>query len=260
MTDIDELATDLRDEQDALDEVVATLPDDRWQTQSPSPGWTVADQIGHLSYFDAAAILACEDPENFRSEAALLRAAADIDALTLGRGMAPTERLGAWRANRDRLFVVASGLDETTRIPWYGPSMGAKSFVTARLMECWAHGQDVCDAVGADHRATDRLRHVAQLGYRTRAWSYVNRGLEVPEVPVQVDLVAPSGETWRFGTHDGAESIRGPAVDFCLVVTQRRHVDETALVVAGESAREWMEIAQAFAGGPTNARPRGEDE
>jgi uncharacterized protein (TIGR03084 family) len=260
MTDIDQLATELRDEQNALDEVVVTLSDDQWQTQSPSPGWTVADQIGHLTYFDAAAVLACEDRERFRSEAAVLRASADIDALTLGRGLAPTERLRTWRGNRARLFVVSSGLDETTRIPWYGPSMGAKSFVTARLMECWAHGQDVCDAVGADHRATDRLRHVAQLGYRTRSWSYVNRGLDVPEVPVQVELVAPSGETWLFGPSDGAETIRGPAVDFCLVVTQRRHLDETSLVVDGESAREWMGIAQTFAGGPTNVRRRGEDE
>jgi len=260
MTDIEELAIDLRDEQDALDDVVATLSDDQWETPSPSPGWTVADQIGHLSYFDAAAVLACEDPERFRSEAAELRAAANIDALTLGRGIAPAERLGIWRTNRNRLFTVSSGLDEETRIPWYGPSMGAKSFITARLMECWAHGQDVCDALGVDHAATDRLRHVAQLGFRTRTWSYVNRGLEAPEVPVEIHLVSPSGETWRFGSAEGNEQIQGTAVDFCLVVTQRRHVDESGLVINGQSAREWMEIAQAFAGGPTNIRRRGEDE
>jgi len=260
LTHIEELATDLREEQDALDDVVTSLTDDQWQTPSPSPGWTVADQIGHLSYFDAAAVLACEDPERFRSEAAGLRAATDIDALTLRRGMAPEERLATWRANRDQLFAVSSSLDDATRIPWYGPSMGAKSFITARLMECWAHGQDVCDAVGVDHVASDRLRHVAQLGFRTRTWSYVNRRLEVPDAPVRVELLAPSGESWRFGPGDGAEEIRGTAVDFCLVVTQRRHIDETDLVVDGRAAREWMEMAQAFAGGPTNARRRGEDE
>ena len=32
--------------------------------------------------------------------------------------------------------------------PWYGPSMSARSFVTARLMETWAHGMDVADALG----------------------------------------------------------------------------------------------------------------
>lgn len=260
MTDIEELATELRDEQDALDGVVTRLTDDQWQTPTPSPGWTVADQIGHLSYFDAAAVLACEDPERFRSGAAELGAATNIDALTLGRGMAPEERLATWRANRDRLFTVSSSLDEGIRIPWYGPAMGAKSFITARLMECWAHGQDVCDGVGVDHVASDRLRHVAQLGFRTRTWSYVNRGLEVPDVPVRVELLAPSRETWRFGPGDGAEEIRGTAVDFCLVVTQRRHIDDTDLIVDGSAAREWMEMAQAFAGGPTSVRRRGGDE
>ncbi len=259
MTDIDELANDLRDEQDALDDVVAQLSDERWQMPSPSPGWTVADQIGHLSYFDAAAVLACEDPGRFRSEVAELRAAEDLDALTLGRGLDAKERLGIWRANRDRLFATASRLDEQDRVPWYGPSMGAKSFITARLMECWAHGQDVCDAIAVEHVATDRLRHVAELGFRTRAWSYVNRGLTVPDVPVRVELVAPSRDAWPFGPSEATERIQGAAVDFCLVVTQRRHVDDTDLVIDGLSAREWMEIAQAFAGGPTNPRRQGED-
>jgi uncharacterized protein (TIGR03084 family) len=260
MTDIDELATDLRDEQAALDDVVSPLSNQQWETPTLSPGWTVADQIGHLSYFDAAAVLACQDADRFRSEAAELRAAPDIDALTLRRGVEAVERLRIWRVNRDRLFAVSSELDETARIPWYGPSMGAKSFITARLMECWAHGQDVCDALAVAHAATDRLRHVAQLGFRTRAWSYVNRGLEVPEVAVRVEVEAPSGAIWTFGPGEAIEEIRGTAVDFCLVVTQRRHIDDTNLVVDGPSAREWMEMAQAFAGGPTTATRRGEDE
>ena len=40
----------------------------------------------------------------------------------------------------------------------------------------------------------------------------------------------------------------GTALDFCLVVTQRRHVDDTALQVTGGTARGWLTIAQAFAG------------
>jgi uncharacterized protein (TIGR03084 family) len=69
---------------------------------------------------------------------------------------------------------------------------------------------------------------------------------------VRVELAAPSGAVWAWGDADSSERITGPAEDFCLVVTQRRHVDDTALVVEGTVAREWMEIAQAFAGGATN--------
>ncbi len=157
----------------------------------------------------------------------------------------------------DARAAAASTFDNDTRIAWYGPSMGSKSFLTARLMEAWAHGQDIVDAVGADRIATDRLRHIAQLGFITRGWTYMNRGLEVPSTPVRVELTSPSRETWSFGPDDAPESIVGPALDFCLVTTQRRHVDDTDLVVTGDSAREWMEKAQLFAGPPSDGpRPR----
>jgi uncharacterized protein (TIGR03084 family) len=130
--------------------------------------------------------------------------------------------------------------------------MSAKSFLTARLMETWAHGQDVVDAVGAARAPTDRLRHIAQLGVITRRWSYANRGLAVREEEVRVELAGPSGTTWTWGQDDAAASIVGAAEDFCLVVTQRRHVDDTMLVVRGDAARDWMLKAQAFAGPPTD--------
>ena len=130
--------------------------------------------------------------------------------------------------------------------------MGALSFLTARLMETWAHGQDVVDAVGGERAATDRLRHIAQLGVITRNWTYRNRGLDDPEGDVRVELAAPSGDTWRWNEDGDAGAISGSAEDFCLVVTQRRHVDDTALSVTGAAARDWMEKAQAFAGGATD--------
>jgi uncharacterized protein (TIGR03084 family) len=256
MTDVHELAADLRAEQEALDAIVADLTDEQWGLSTPAAGWTVADQIGHLTYFDGAAATAVTDPDAFTASFQELVASPDGgDSLTLGRHRSPAELLAAWRANRQRLAEVAATLTDGQRIGWYGPSMGAKSFLTARLMECWAHGQDIADAVGQTRAPTDRLRHIAQLGFITRGWSYVNRGLEVPAGDVRVELASPSGEVWTFGPEGAAEVVTGPAEDFCLVVTQRRHVDDTALVVTGTVARDWMERAQAFAGGPTDGRP-----
>ncbi len=259
--DVSDVLDDLLAEQQALDDVVAALTRDQWALATPSPGWTIADQIGHLTYFDGNAALAIEDPAAFQdSMTALLGSGAtseSADDFTLSgyRVMAPDELLGAWRSNRAALAATGATLANDTRVAWYGPSMGAKSFLTARLMEAWAHGQDIVDTVGATRPATDRLRHIAQLGYITRGWTYMNRGLDVPSTPVRVALTSPSGETWSFGPDDAAESIVGPAEDFCLVTTQRRHVDDTALVVTGSSARDWMEKAQLFAGpasdGPT---------
>jgi uncharacterized protein (TIGR03084 family) len=257
------LTADLRAEHDALDAVVGGLTAEQWRLPTPSPGWAVADQIAHLTFFDGTAVTAITEPERFASETAELIAGfgegADMDELTIGpmRTLPPADLLARWRTGREQLLDAAAHLDDGDRVPWYGPSMGARSFLTARLMETWAHGQDVVDAVGAERPPSDRLRHIAQLGVITRRWSYANRGLDVPEGEVRVELSAPSGATWTWNDDGEAGVVRGPAEDFCLVVTQRRHVDDTTLAVEGAAARDWMEHAQAFAGAATEGpRPR----
>jgi uncharacterized protein (TIGR03084 family) len=258
--ELHEVRADLLAEQQALDDVVAALAPEQFALATPSPRWTVADQLGHLAYFDDTATLAITDPDAF-GEAVhdLIEAASGgdegIDHFVLGpyRRMAPEDLVAAWRRNRHLLAEAAADLADDVRVPWYGPPMSAKSFLTARLMECWAHGQDIVDTVGALRPATDRLRHIARLGYLTRGWSYRNRRLEPPEGDVAVVLAAPSGETWTFGDDGGdGNRIEGPAEDFCLVVTQRRHVADTALRVRGDRAADWMRVAQAFAGPATD--------
>jgi uncharacterized protein (TIGR03084 family) len=252
---VHEVRSDLIAEQQSLDDIVAAMSPDQWALDTPSPGWTIRDQVGHLTYFDGAATLAVTDPDAFTAGVAeLMASAAAGDDLTLAavRRMTPEEALDAWRANRSALAAAADTLDDATRIVWYGPSMGSKSFLTARMMEAWAHGQDIADTLGVHRVATDRLRHIAQLGFITRGWSYMNRGLDVPAGDIRVELNAPSGELWRFGPDDAAESVVGAAEDFCLVVTQRRHVDDTGLEVTGDAARDWMLKAQIFAGPPTS--------
>ena len=260
-----DVRNDLLAEQRALDGVVSGLTDQQWSTPTASDRWDVADQIGHLTYFDNCAVLAIVDPDSFREQAeALMNAAVEDDVaadnLTLGeyRAMSPSELLDAWRANRARLAESSSTLGEDTRIGWYGPSLGSKSFLTARLMECWAHGRDIVDALDLELPATDRIQHIAHLSYITRGWTYINRGLEVPDAAIRVELTSPSGATWNFGPDDATESVTGTAEDFCLVATQRRHVDATDLAIEGRAAREWLELAQAFAGpatdGPTSSQ------
>jgi uncharacterized protein (TIGR03084 family) len=248
---------DLVDEQEALDAVVAPLGAEQWARETASPRWSVGDQIGHLTYFDGTAALAINDPEAFRTHRdELVRSLSDGGAehATLGasRAMSPRELLAAWRWNRESLAAAARMLTDGSRVEWYGPSMSAKSFLTARLMETWAHGQDVVDAVGGTRAPTDRLRHIAQLGVITREWSYANRGLVLPDEEVRVELTGPSGDQWTWGSESAGASIVGPAEDFCLVVTQRRHVDDTTLEVRGDVARDWMLKAQAFAGPATD--------
>ena len=70
---------------------------------------------------------------------------------------------------------------------------------TARLMETWAHGQDVADALGVPRAPTDRLRHVAHIGVRTRDFAYLVRDRTPPAEPFRVELAGPSGDAVDVG-------------------------------------------------------------
>ncbi len=128
---------------------------------------------------------------------------------------------------------------------------------TARLMETWAHGQDVADALGTVREPSARLRHVAHLGVRTLGFAFTVHGLPAPQAPVRVELTAPDGGLWTWGPEGAADRVAGPALDFCLLVTQRRHRDDLALTAVGEVATAWLPIAQAFAGPPGKGRQSG---
>ena len=133
--------------------------------------------------------------------------------------------------------------------------MSAAAMATARLMETWAHGQDVADALGARRVPTARLRHVAHIGVRARDYAYRAHGRTPPDVPLHVALTGPDGQAWAWGPADAADRVTGPALDFCLLVTQRRHRADLALTATGPDADAWLDIAQAFAGPPGPGRP-----
>lgn len=256
---LDELLADLVAEERQLDELVASLPAPAWETPTPAEGWAIRDQVGHLAAGEELAALAAERPDAFAAE--LERLISDLasteDAmLRLGREVAPAELLERWRVGRVRTIDALDGRSSRDRIPWVTGDMSVASFVTARLMETFAHGQDVRDSLGDVRAADARLRHVAHLGMQTRAFSYRIRGLPEPTVDVAVALDA-AGERFTWGPADAAERVRGSLLDFCLVVTRRRNVADTNLVVEGSAAREWMSIAQAYAGPPTPGRPAG---
>lgn len=259
MVDLKPVLADLQAESEDLDALVSELPDAAWDTATPAEGWTIGHQIAHLAWTDRAAVLAVTDPDEFQAE---LRAAlADIDsyvddAAAEGAAVTPQELLARWRDGRADLAEALLEVPEGTRIGWFGPPMSATSMATARLMETWAHGQDVADALDVLRLPTPRLRHVAHLGVRTRDFAYQVRDRTPPSEPFRVELNAPDGSIWIWGEH-ATQSVTGPALDFCLLVTQRRHRDDLALVASGPDAEEWLDIAQAFAGPPGAGRPPG---
>lgn len=251
--DLHSLLADLRAEHEDLAGLVDGADLDG---ATPATGWDIRDAVSHLRGTDREAFRAVTDPEGFL--AALPVIAQDVEGFLTGQ-LREGRALGAdllvdWHTSFDLLVKALAVVSPATRIPWYGPPMSPASFATARIMEYWAHGQDVADGLGTSRAPTDRLRHVAHLGVRTRGFSYAVRGLPAPDGDVRVVLSAPGGQPWEWGA--GEQEVRGTALDFCLLVTQRRHRADLALVATGALADEWLDVAQAYAGPPGPGRGR----
>jgi uncharacterized protein (TIGR03084 family) len=252
------ICDDLVAEHDDLDRLVAPLEPAQWDLATPADGWSIRDQVSHLWFFDQRALMALTDPVAFAEDAERLMSAGSTETSVVpGRNISPALLLDSWRADRSLLVAHARNVDPSARVPWYGPAMGARSFITARLMETWAHGQDVADALGVQRVPSTRLRHVAHIGVRARPFSYAINARPMPDVEVYVELTAPHGAVWTWG-EPGTQRVTGDALDFCLLVTQRRHLADTDLVVEGDAAKEWISIAQAFAGPPGSGRRPGQ--
>lgn len=255
-----ETIADLRAEYAQLADLARTLTPAQWAEPSAFYGWTPWDEIAHLCFFDETALLSATDAGAFASNTRALLA-----ELATGREISAIARakyahlpgaalLAHWEPISARLTDSLAPLDPKARLAWYGPPMSARSFATARLMETWAHGQDVWDVARRRRPATARLKHVAHIGVTTFGWSFVNRKRPVPDVVPYVALQPPQGgEAWTWGDPASPEYVRGTAVDFCLLVTQRRNLADTALECSSGAARDWLSIAQCFAGAPADA-------
>lgn len=256
-----DLVRDLGAESASLDALVAPLPAERWATPTPAEGWTIAHQIAHLTWTDRLVLLSLTDEEAFAAEVA--RAGVDPTGYVNAgaqelAGEEPAKLLIRWRDAHIQLAEAIAHLPGSQHLAWFGPGMSAASMVTARIMETWAHGQDVADALHVTRPPTQRLRHVAHISVAARGYAYRMNGLTPPEVPIRVELTAPDGSLWTWGPEDAADRVTGPALDFCLLATRRRHRGDVAIEAVGEHANQWLDIAQAYAGPPGSGRRRGQ--
>ncbi len=260
---LDDLLADLAAEGDRLRDTVAGLDDSAdggWHTPTPAAGWDVAAQVAHLAWTDEAATAAATDKQAW--DGLVRQALGDpdgfVDAEAHRLAALPTaDLLARWDRERTTLAKALHDYPSGQKMPWFGPPMAPASMATARFMETWAHALDVYDALGAARpEPTDRIRHVAHLGVRTRDFAFGTHGLEPPAGEFRVELVAPSGALWTWGPEGADQRVSGPAYDFCLLVTRRVHRDDTDLVAAGPDAERWLGLAQAFAGPPGEGRGR----
>ncbi len=245
---------DFLDECDALSGLLEPLSDRDFETKTQFKGYTIHDVVAHLQHWNVAAELSLRDGAAFqafwkqvREGIAGGRTLVELANEWLG-GLRNRALLETWRRSYRELAERFGAADPKARVPWAGPDMSVRSSVTARLMETWAHGQEVYDALGAPRVDGDRIQNIAQLGVHTFRWTFQNRRLEPPPDVPHLRLDAPSGAIWEWNPPSSANRIEGGATEFCQVVTQVRSIGDTQLRVVGETARRWMSIAQCFAG------------
>ena len=252
LAEVDELSNLLRDQLESI-----------FLKKTLFKSWTVNDVIGHLYMFDLAALKSLQNEDEFAKIYSNVSSHLD-QGMSLLESQYPflNELSGKnlferWYGNSRKLGAAFAHADPSVRLKWFGPEMSAKSSITARQMETWAHGQEIFDALGVTRTAHDRIKNICHLGVATFGWSFTNRGLKVPDHTPYVRLISPSGKIWEWGDSGSSSSINGNASEFAEVVTQVRNVQDTKLKSEGAIAKNWMKIAQCFAGQPENPPPKG---
>ena len=252
-------AHDFLEESEALNTILEPLSDAEFEHVTQFKDWTINDVLQHLHFFNDMAEKSAFAPEVFTSEYAAFSKARDAHG---GSMVAATREVmndpkghalrKMWIETARTMTPHFASADPKARVKWAGPDMSARSSITARQMETWAHAQEVFDVLGLERTEADRIRNIAHLGVSTYGWTFVNRGEPVPEPVPYVRLTGPSGAIWEWGAPSDTERVEGSAVEFAQVAAQTRNVADTALHVTGPNATRWMPIAQCFAGPPND--------
>jgi uncharacterized protein (TIGR03084 family) len=250
-----EQAIDFREESEALYKIIEPISEDAYDQKTQFKDWTINDVLAHLHMWNWAADHGLKDPDKF--DQFLNTLITEMATNTLRQfetkwldGLKGKKLLQEWRTYFTEMAGRFEPADPKKRVKWAGPDMSVKSSISARLMETWAHGQEIFDHLGVVRENKDRIKNIAVLGMNTFGWTFKNRGIDAPSDKPYVKLTAPSGEIWEWEDPSADNFVEGQAEDFCQVVTQVRNIGDTSLKVVGETATKWMSIAQCFAGGP----------
>lgn len=244
-------AEDFRAESAALYKLLQESDASRFDEPTQFKDWSINTVLQHLHFWNQMATYQLTDePELLATLKAMSCASGGMRAYEAAHfsGISGKALLDIWWNGVDETANVFATCDPKARLKWAGPDMSARSSMTARLMETWAHGQEVYDHLGAVRVNEDRIQNIVVLGVNTYGWTYQARGLTPPGSMPHLVLTAPSGAVWTYGEASDASRIEGLAEEFCQVVTQTRHIADTRLRLHGLVAEDWMRRAQCFAG------------
>lgn len=248
MNPMQDALTELLQEQAATDALLSPLAADAWLTPTPSDGWDVRDTVSHLSDTNEIAIDTMLGGPRSLNEAA--KGYDSPEAFTLsgclrGRSMSPADVLAWWRRSSEAMNETFLSMDPKQRIPW-GLGMTARTLVTARLMEHWAHAVDLRRTLGAPIALEPRLRSIAWLITNAIPYAFTIAETPVPAGHTLRVALSAAGETWEVGPSDATDSITGDALEYCLLGVQRTTRADTSLVADGPYADLALDRLRAY--------------
>ena len=248
-------AYDFRDECNAVYSILENLKEQDYEMPTQFKGWTFNNVIGHLHVWNYAADISLKDGDEWKNFAnSALQALGNGSSMnefeqTITKGIQGPELLSMWKeyyTDMTERFAVA---DPKKRVKWMGPDMSVRSSISARHMETWAHAQELYDSLGLDRINEDRIKNIVIIGNNTFKWCFTVHKKTLPSIRPYLKLTSPSGEIWEYNEISEEHKIEGLAEEFCQVVTQVRNIKDVNLKLTGDIAKEWMSVAQCFAGG-----------
>ena len=240
-----EILSDLVAEQQFLDQFLQRIPLKDWDKKTRSVGWTIRDTISHLADSEelAASVMTGE------ADLTRYRSTPDLDSLRQeavdkGRKMRPQDVIEWWRGGRAKVVEPLSHMGPEHRLEWIAGSMSARTLATTRLMETWAHGLDIYEALGAEIEDTPRIRHICWLGWKSLPYAFKLAGHDY--VPIRVEVIGPGYVKWVYGPDDAENLIKGSAADWARLSVRRATVKDTRLKVTGEAAQVAVEVVRTY--------------
>ena len=239
---------------DAIDRLVSDLPDDRWMSPTPLPGWCVHDVVAHVIGTESM-LHGVATPESDVDVSTLEHVRNDIGVMnecwvrTL-RGVSARRRARAVPRRRRPSAARLTGDDRPGVEPITATPAGPDTygrFMRVRIFDCWMHEHDIRDALRAAAVDADSDGPASRLALDEMAASM---GFVVGKLGKAPGRIAGGHRTDRADAadHQGRRRGRAPVVEDFGEPSRRRRSGSTACCSPG-----WRAAGDACAA-PTRSR------
>ncbi len=240
---------DLEGELAQLEAMLESLSREQWLSPSDAVGWSVADVVLHLAQTEESIPLSASIP----AEAGWSDDRTKVDDMVehwVQRERAePSTIFERWKVAHRRAVATLRAADADRKLRWAAAPLKPATLATTRIAEHWAHALDIAVPLSLDFPDTDRLRHIAWLGYNTLPYAFQQAGIG-PQ-PVFVELTSPSttgrATTWTFGESSATTRICGTASEFCRIGARRLAPQDSHVIATGPLATQTLQLLRNYA-------------